>query len=135
MYNRQWYKLIALGIICFMIIFICWSELSARAVIKDNNRLAKPTIRDLRYIYARYEIPITNDGRFGWDPEMQVPGGGRWLRGTNEGYIFGFEYPYGYRTTRWTRAQEFDNTLRSYRRAEYRSYEYFNHGGLCQVNG
>ncbi len=49
----------------------------------------KPMIRDLRHIYARYDIPITNDGRFGWDPEAQVPGGGRWLRGTDEGYIFG----------------------------------------------
>ena len=51
--------------------------------------LTKPMIRDLRHIYARYDIPITNDGRFGWDPESQVPGGGRWLRGTDEGYIFG----------------------------------------------
>lgn len=51
--------------------------------------LAKLTKRDLRYAYGRYEIPITNDGRFGWDPEYNVPGGGRWPRGSNEGYIFG----------------------------------------------
>ncbi len=59
------------------------------AVDKTDKNLKKPLIRDLRHIYGRYDIPITNDGRFGWDPEAQVPGGGRWLRGTDEGYIFG----------------------------------------------
>ncbi|HEX9615105.1 MAG TPA: hypothetical protein VGA55_06345, partial [Bacteroidota bacterium] len=56
---------------------------------QDIPSLDKTAIRDLRYIFARYEIPLTNDGRFGWDPQYNVPGGGRWLRGTNEGYIFG----------------------------------------------
>jgi len=54
-----------------------------------NKRTASPLGHDLRYIYGRYEIPITNDGRFGWDPEYNLPGGGRWPRGSNEGYIFG----------------------------------------------
>lgn len=60
--------------------------------IKNSNegdQLSKTNIRDLQYIYGRYEIPLTNDGRFGWDPEYNVPGGGRWPRGTNDGYIFG----------------------------------------------
>ncbi|MFA4907320.1 MAG: hypothetical protein WC602_03550 [archaeon] len=56
---------------------------------RQSKSLTKPCISDLRWIYARYEIPITNDGRFGWDPKSQTPGGGRWLRGTAEGYIFG----------------------------------------------
>jgi hypothetical protein len=55
----------------------------------DKYKLAKALKRDLRYIYGRYEVPVTNDGRFGWDPSYNVPGGGRWPRGTNEGYIFG----------------------------------------------
>ena len=67
--------------------FVISEALYARA--NDGRSFLKPMVRDLRHIYARYDIPITNDGRFGWDPEAQVPGGGRWLRGTNEGYIFG----------------------------------------------
>ena len=54
-----------------------------------KNDPASTLKRDLRYIYGRYEIPVTNDGRFGWDPQYNVPGGGRWPRGSNEGYIFG----------------------------------------------
>jgi hypothetical protein len=54
-----------------------------------KDKLGKVLKRDLRYIYGRYEIPVTNDGRFGWDPSYNVPGGGRWPRGSNEGYIFG----------------------------------------------
>jgi hypothetical protein len=57
--------------------------------VKAYDQLGKPLKRDLRYIYGRYEIPVTNDGRFGFDPEYNVPGGGRWPRGTNDGYIFG----------------------------------------------
>jgi len=89
MYIRMIYKSVALIIILLLIISSTGADLSARALVNDTKNLNKPLIRDIRYIYARYEIPITNDGRFGWDPEMQVPGGGRWLRGTNEGYIFG----------------------------------------------
>jgi hypothetical protein len=55
----------------------------------SKDKIRKVEKRDLRYIYGRYEIPVTNDGRFGWDPSYNVPGGGRWPRGTNEGYIFG----------------------------------------------
>lgn len=74
------------GIIAFLCIVV---NLTTWALPGDNHRLAKTSVRDLRYIYARYEIPITNDGRFGWDPTAQTPGGGRWLRGSDEGYIFG----------------------------------------------
>lgn len=46
-------------------------------------------IYTLKYIYGRYEMPITNDGRFGYDPAYNVPGGTRWPQGTKCGYIFG----------------------------------------------
>ncbi|MDZ7260530.1 MAG: hypothetical protein ONB05_00210 [candidate division KSB1 bacterium] len=78
-----------LGVAGLAMVTLCLTEPNVWAVSKDRNPLAKPTKRDLRYIYARYEIPLTPDGRFGWDPEAQTPGGGRWLRGTDEGYIFG----------------------------------------------
>ncbi len=55
------------------------------AVPKENKQLAKTSVRDVRHIYARYDIPVTNDGRF----LDTASGGGIWLRGTNEGYIFG----------------------------------------------
>lgn len=77
---------------CFL---LCLAVCGAQAGITDraaNNKTAsilKPLKRDLRYIYGRYEIPVTNDGRFGWDPQYNMPGGGRWPRGSNEGYIFG----------------------------------------------
>ncbi len=73
-------------------LFLCLAFCAASAGVPDlaeKQRLAKTLVRDLRYIYGRYEIPVTNDGRFGWDPNYNVPGGGRWPRGTNEGYIFG----------------------------------------------
>ena len=53
------------------------------ALPENNKRLAKTHIRNVRHIYARYDIPVTNDGRF-VDTESGI-----WLRGTNEGYIFG----------------------------------------------
>ncbi|MCC6398410.1 MAG: hypothetical protein IT282_15455 [Bacteroidetes bacterium] len=73
-------------------LLLCMIVYSAGAGIPDAREKSgpsKPLIRDLRYIYGRYEVPVTNDGRFGWDPSYNVPGGGRWPRGTNEGYIFG----------------------------------------------
>jgi hypothetical protein len=73
-------------------LLLCLAVSAAGAVVPDigdKSRLAKALTRDLRYIYGRYEVPVTNDGRFGWDPSYNVPGGGRWPRGTNEGYIFG----------------------------------------------
>ncbi len=72
-----------------IVLFILVTQIFALPNSKQNPGLTKPSIRDLRHIYARYDLPITNDGRFGWDPVAQVPGGGRWLGGTNEGYIFG----------------------------------------------
>ncbi len=60
--------------------------------LADGKRNGSPEgtlIRSLRYVYGRYEMPVTNDGRFGWDPQYNVPGGGRWPRGTGCGYIFG----------------------------------------------
>ncbi len=82
----QWKQIIPLIFLAMFAVIVSEGQ------IKDGKRrdqLAKIAKRDLRYIYGRYEIPITNDGRFGWDPECNVPGGGRWPRGSNEGYIFG----------------------------------------------
>ena len=86
---RQVYKFAASAVACFIVVALCLTESNVWALDKEKNGLRKPTKHDLRFIYARYEIPITNDGRFGWDPSAQTPGGGRWLRGTDEGYIFG----------------------------------------------
>jgi len=77
------------AIMVLLFIGLCINDLRIWALPKDNRSLDKITIHDLRHIYARYDIPIANDGRFGWDPTAQTPGGGIWLRGTNEGYIFG----------------------------------------------
>jgi hypothetical protein len=76
----------------WLVLVLCLSVCSADAGIPgigEEPGFAKTLTRDIRYIYGRYEIPVTNDGRFGWDPSYNVPGGGRWPRGTNEGYIFG----------------------------------------------
>ncbi len=45
--------------------------------------LDKPSIHEIRHIYARYDIPMINDGRL---CNLECI---RWLRGTNEDYIFG----------------------------------------------
>jgi len=73
-------------------LLICLAVTAGSAGMPNGVGAKKPASilkRDLRYIYGRYEIPVTNDGRFGWDPEYNVPGGGRWPKGSNEGYIFG----------------------------------------------
>jgi len=86
---RQVIKSTVSGFICIVVITLYINSVKVWALPKDNRSLAKTCVHDLRHIYARYDIPIANDGRFGWDPTAQTPGGGIWLRGTNEGYIFG----------------------------------------------
>jgi hypothetical protein len=71
------------------LVFVITVSYGQKKGIYDSDQISKIQSRDLRYIYGLYEIPVTNDGRFGWDPEYNVPGGGRWPRGTNIGYIFG----------------------------------------------
>ncbi len=56
--------------------------------VKGHNR-DRVSIYSMRYVYGKYEMPITNDGRFGYDPAYNVPGGARWPQGTKCGYIFG----------------------------------------------
>ncbi len=55
----------------------------------QQNRHDRTSVYSMRYIYGLYEMPITNDGIFGYDPSYNVPGGTRWPQGTNCGYIFG----------------------------------------------
>lgn len=69
-------------IICIVIVAVLIDSTNALALPKDRV-LAKTTVRDVRHIYARYDIPVTNTGAF-VDTEP-----GFWLRGTNEAYIFG----------------------------------------------
>jgi hypothetical protein len=86
---KQVFKSTVSGVMCLVVVTLYINSVKVWAQPQDNRGLAKTCIRDLRHIYARYDIPITNDGRFGWDPTAQTPGGGIWLRGTAEGYIFG----------------------------------------------
>jgi len=86
---RRIYRRLNTGVVYFIITMPLTVQLMALPNEFNANSISKTCVRSLRHIYARYDIPITNDGRFGWDPEAQVPGGGRWLRGTDEGYIFG----------------------------------------------
>ena len=78
-------------ILSFLLLIVFSGSVSIGQVknVNGGEKLSKILDRDLRYIYGLYEIPVTNDGRFGWDPEYNVPGGGRWPRGSNCGYIFG----------------------------------------------
>ncbi|MDD5764677.1 MAG: hypothetical protein PHW79_00300 [Candidatus Marinimicrobia bacterium] len=89
MNHRRMCPQIRIGLKPFIVSVLFTTQIFALPGNGQNKSLKKPTVSDLRTIYARYEIPITNDGRFGWDPSAQTPGGGRWLRGTDEGYIFG----------------------------------------------
>jgi len=66
-----------------VVLILCVNSVKIWALPKVNNPLSKISIYNVRHIYARYDIPVTNTGRF-VDSEP-----GTWLRGTNEGYIFG----------------------------------------------
>jgi hypothetical protein len=66
-----------------IIFMLCLITTNIWALPKVSTRLAKPSIYNIRHIYARYDIPVSNTGRF-YDTDP-----GTWLRGTNEGYIFG----------------------------------------------
>lgn len=56
---------------------------------KSDAHHDRVSVYALKYIYGRYEMPVTNDGRFGYDPAYNVPGGTRWPQGTKCGYLFG----------------------------------------------